>query len=71
MILPPHFVLLEDNFQVLFTRVGGRSRTFGCCVKASAPMTAAEQWPKGFGEEQRLEAISLMKNGYGMQLLSV
>lgn len=71
MILPSHLLLLENNFQVLFTHVGGRSRTFGCCVEASAPMTAAEQWLKGFGEEQRVEAISLMKNGYDMQLLSV
>lgn len=61
MILPPHFVLLEDDFRVLFTHVGGRSGTFGCCVGASAPMAVAE--------EQTMEAISLVKNGYGMQLL--
>lgn len=71
MILPPHFVLLENNFRALFTHVGGRSGTFVCSVEASAPMTAAEQQLKGFGEEQRVEAISLVKNGYGMQLLSV
>lgn len=29
------------------------------------------QWLKSFGEEQRVEAISPMKNGYSMQLLSL
>lgn len=70
MILPPHFVLLENNFWSLFTHVGGRSGAFGCCVEASASMAAAEQWLKGFGEEQRVEATSLVKNGYSMQFLS-